>query len=151
MAQRCQNYEDRTGDVLIEPKMIGLFATERLVDTVRYAGLTEGDRILDLGCGYGSTLIACCETFGVQGLGVDISRNGMYVEFRDHKLEKANVDVSFFLATVSEKQVLTKGRVVWVNQGHPRPNLNMPQGFGVEFQLTSEESRAIISKYLEEN
>ncbi|PLY03315.1 MAG: hypothetical protein C0623_01755 [Desulfuromonas sp.] len=86
-----------------------------------------------------------------QGLGVDISRSGMYIEFRDKGLKKANVDLSFYLATISDKQVMIKGRVVWINQGHPRPNLSMPQGFGVEFQLIGEESKAIISKYLEEN
>lgn len=86
-----------------------------------------------------------------QGLGVDISRSGMYVEFRDALLEKSNVDVSFLLATISEKAVVAKGYIVWVNQGHPRPNLNMPQGLGIEFQLIGEESKAIINKYLEEN
>ena len=86
-----------------------------------------------------------------QGLGIDISRSGMYIEFRDKTVEKSNLDLSFFLATISEKQVLVKGRIVWVNQGHPRPNLHMPQGFGVEFQLASEESKAIIARYLEEN
>ena len=87
----------------------------------------------------------------LRGLGIDISRSGMYVEFRDRTLEKTNVDMKFFLATVSENQVVAKGRIVWVNQGHPRPNLTMPQGFGVEFQLLGDESKAIISRYLEEN
>lgn len=86
-----------------------------------------------------------------QGLGVDISRSGMYVETREKGLRKSNVDVDFLLATVSERVVRAKGRIVWVNQGHPRPNLGMPQGIGVEFQLVGEESRAIINKYLEEN
>lgn len=87
----------------------------------------------------------------LRGLGIDVSRNGMYVEFRDRDLVKSNVDLSFLLATVSEKPVFARGRIVWVNQGHPRPNLNMPQGFGVEFQMISEEAQAIINKYLEEN
>ena len=86
-----------------------------------------------------------------QGLGVDISRSGMYVEYRGNSLKKSNVDLSFLLATVSEKPVLAKGHIVWINQGHPRPNLGMPQGFGVEFQLLSEEAKAIVNKYLEEN
>jgi len=86
-----------------------------------------------------------------QGLGVDISRSGMYVEFRGQMLKKGNVDISFYLATVSDRPVAIKGVIVWVNQGHPRPNLSMPQGIGVEFQLFSEEAKAIINKYLEEN
>ena len=86
-----------------------------------------------------------------QGLGVDISRSGMYVETREKGFGKSNVDVDFLLATVSERKIRAKGRIVWINQGHPRPNLAMPQGLGVEFQLVSEESRAIINKYLEEN
>ena len=86
-----------------------------------------------------------------KGLGVDISRSGLYIEYRGRTLKKSNVDVTFLLATVSEKQVLAKGYIVWVNQGHPRPNLSIPQGFGVEFQSLSEESKAIVNRYLEEN
>lgn len=86
-----------------------------------------------------------------QGLGVDISRNGLYIEFREPIKEKGNVDVTFLLATVSEKPVVAKGRIVWINQGHPRPNLSVVQGFGIEFQIVSEEARAIIERYLEEN
>jgi len=86
-----------------------------------------------------------------QGLGVDISRSGLYIETREKGLKKSNVDVDFLLATVSERMVRAKGRIVWVNQGHPRPNLSMPQGIGVEFQIVDEESRAIINRYLEEN
>jgi len=86
-----------------------------------------------------------------QGLGIDISRSGMYVEYRGQELDKANVDLSFYFAMISEKPVKIKGRIVWVNQGHPRPNLSLPQGFGVEFQILNEEARAIIDRYLEEN
>jgi CheY-like chemotaxis protein len=86
-----------------------------------------------------------------QGLGVDISRNGLYIEFRTKIQKKENVDVTFLLATSSTKQVAAKGRIVWINQGHPRPNLGVVQGFGIEFQIITEESRAIIDRYLEEN
>jgi CheY-like chemotaxis protein len=86
-----------------------------------------------------------------QGLGVDISRNGLYIEFREKIQKKENVDITFLLATISTKQVAAKGRIVWINQGHPRPNLGVVQGFGIEFQIISEESRAIIDRYLEEN
>lgn len=91
------------------------------------------------------------DTVTDQALGVDISRSGMYVEYRGKKLKESNVDMTFLLATISEKPVQVKGRIVWVNQGHPRPNLSMPQGFGIEFQLIGEESRAIMNRYLEEN
>lgn len=86
-----------------------------------------------------------------QARGIDISRNGLYVEFREPIREKCNVDASFLLATISTKPVVTKGRIVWINQGHPRPNLTMPQGFGIQFQIISEEAHAIIDRYLEEN
>ena len=86
-----------------------------------------------------------------QGLGVDISRNGLYIEFREPIEKKDNIDVAFLLATISDKQVAAKGRIVWINQGHPRPNLGVVQGFGIEYQILSEESRAIIDRYLEEN
>jgi CheY-like chemotaxis protein len=86
-----------------------------------------------------------------QGLGVDISHNGLYIEFREPIKQKVNIDVSFLLATISEKRIAAKGRIVWINQGHPRPNLSVVQGFGIQFQIISEESRAIIDRYLEEN
>lgn len=86
-----------------------------------------------------------------QARGVDISRNGLYVEFREEIKEKTNIDVNFLLVTVSVKPVVAKGRIVWINQGHPRPNLSIVQGFGIEFQIVSEESRAIIDRYMEEH
>ena len=86
-----------------------------------------------------------------QGLGVDISRNGLYIECREPIEKKENIDVAFLLATISVKQVEAKGRIVWINQGNPRPNLSVVKGFGIEFQILSEESHAIIDRYLEEN
>lgn len=86
-----------------------------------------------------------------QARGIDISRNGLYVEFREPIKGKTNIDVSFLLVSVSVKPVVAKGRIVWINQGHPRPNLSIVQGFGIEFQIASEESRAIIDRFLEEN
>ena len=86
-----------------------------------------------------------------QARGIDISRNGLYVEFREPIKGKTNIDVSFLLVSVSVKPVVAKGRIVWINQGHPRPNLSIVQGFGIEFQIVSEESRAIIDRFLEEN
>ena len=86
-----------------------------------------------------------------QGLGVDISRNGLYIEFREPINEKTNVDISFLIVSISIKPVKAKGRIVWINQGNPRPNLSVVKGFGIEFQIISEESRAIVDRFLEEN
>ncbi len=49
-------------------------AQEAKLDLVcRKIGLKEGDRILDIGCGWGSFLAFAAERYGVRGLGVTIS------------------------------------------------------------------------------
>lgn len=83
-----------------------------------------------------------------QGMGLDISRQGLYVGTREPVAEDDRVKVDFFLPGVSSSRLRISGRVAWVNQGFPRPNLNLPQGFGVEFRLVSTRDAGIISDYI---
>jgi CheY-like chemotaxis protein len=84
-----------------------------------------------------------------QGRGVDLSLHGLYVEFRDEVPPQKLIEASFILPTVSPHRVRAKGRVAWVNQGFPRKNLSLPQGFGIEIHSIDMESVDVIKRFLE--
>lgn len=84
-----------------------------------------------------------------QGRGVDISLHGLYIEFREEVPPQKIIEFSFKLPSVSPQLVSAKGRVAWVNQGFPRTNLSLPQGFGVEIQSIDLESIEVIKRFLE--
>lgn len=87
---------------------------------------------------------------GFQGRGVDLSMHGLYIEFRDEVPPQKLVEVSFILPTISSHRIQAKGRIAWVNQGFPRKNLSIPQGFGIEFQSIDMGSVDVIRRYLEQ-
>jgi CheY-like chemotaxis protein len=84
-----------------------------------------------------------------QGLGVDISLHGLYVEFRDEVPPQNIIEATFLLPTISSHRVRVKGRVAWVNQGFPRRNLSLPQGFGIEIQSIDMESVDVVKRFIE--
>lgn len=86
-----------------------------------------------------------------RGRGVDISMNGLYVEFREEMHPDKRIELSFLLPTVSSHRVEAKGRVTWVNQGFPRTNMKMPQGFGVEIHAIDMQAAEVIRRYIEQN
>lgn len=86
-----------------------------------------------------------------QGRGVDLSLHGLYVEFRDEVPPQKLIEASFILPTVSPHRVHAKGRVAWVNQGFPRKNLSLPQGFGIEIHAIDMESVDVIKRFLEKS
>jgi len=86
-----------------------------------------------------------------QGRGLDISMHGVYIEYRDEIPPNSRVSASFLLPTVSSEKINILGRITWVNQGFPRRNMSMPQGFGIEIQSIDMNSVDIIRKYLEKN
>ncbi len=88
---------------------------------------------------------------GYQGRGVDISLHGLYVEFRDEIPPNSRVKASFLLPTVSAEMVEVSGRIAWVNQGFPRQNMALPQGFGIEVQSIDMSAVEVIRAYLEKN
>ncbi len=85
---------------------------------------------------------------GYQGMGVDLSDHGMYIQYRNpikkHKLLK----LVFSLPTDGSPTLEINGRIAWVNQGFPRPNLAVPQGFGVEFSRMAPDTIAQIQNFL---
>jgi CheY-like chemotaxis protein len=86
-----------------------------------------------------------------QGRGVDISQHGFYVEFRDEIPPNSRIRASFLLPTISAEKLEISGRISWINQGFPRQNMTLPQGFGVEIQSIEKGSVEIIRTYLEVN
>lgn len=82
---------------------------------------------------------------------VDLSLHGLYVEFREEIPPQKLIEVSFTLPTVSPRPIQAKGKVAWVNQGFPRKNLSIPQGFGIEIHAIDAESIDIIRKFIERN
>ncbi len=85
------------------------------------------------------------------GLGVDISLHGLYVEFRDEIPPNSRITASFLLPMISPKPIKISGRIAWVNQGFPRQNMSLSQGFGIEIQSIDMSSVDIISEYMERN
>ncbi len=86
-----------------------------------------------------------------QARGVDISLHGLYVEFRDEIPPNKRVKASFLLPTISSKKIEVSGRIAWVNQGFPRQNMGLAQGFGIEFHSIDMASVDIVKAYLDKN
>lgn len=86
-----------------------------------------------------------------QARGADISLHGLYVEFRDEIPPDSRIKASFLLPTISAKKVEVSGRIAWINQGFPRRNMTLPQGFGIEFQSIDMDSVDIIRAFMEKN
>jgi len=86
-----------------------------------------------------------------QARGVDLSLHGLYVEFREEIPPNSRVKASFLLPTISANIVELSGRIAWVNQGFPRQNMTLPQGFGIEIQSIDMSSVETIRTYLDKN
>jgi CheY-like chemotaxis protein len=86
-----------------------------------------------------------------QARGVDISMHGLYIEFRDEIPPNSRVKASFLLPTISPKKIEISGRIAWVNQGFPRQNMSLTQGFGIEIQSIDMDSVEIIQAYLDKH
>jgi CheY-like chemotaxis protein len=84
-----------------------------------------------------------------QAIGADISSHGLYIEFRDELPPDKQIRFNFILPTVSAHRITGTGRIAWANQGFPRSNLSLAQGFGVEIQAMDKESAAVIRSYLD--
>jgi len=84
-----------------------------------------------------------------QALSLDLSLGGMYLQYREDIEEDLQLTVSFMLPTVSPRKLELAARSAWVNQGFPRKNLGLPQGFGVEFHDVSGLDKEVIDDYLD--
>jgi len=85
----------------------------------------------------------------VQALSLDLSMGGMYLQYREPIAEGMPLELSFLLPTVSPRRLTLRARTAWVNQGFPRGNLGLPQGFGVEFLGISGLDKEVIADYME--
>ncbi|MDF1580615.1 MAG: response regulator [Desulfuromonadales bacterium] len=83
-----------------------------------------------------------------QGLSHDLSKNGVYVECREALKQGDHVYLSFLLPTISSHKIQARGRIAWVNQGFPRTNNSLPQGFGIEFQNLDSICRRMVEEYV---
>ena len=86
-----------------------------------------------------------------QGRGIDISLHGLYVEFRDEIPPDCRLKASFLLPTISARNIEITGRIAWINQGLPRGNMTLPQGFGIEILSIDMSSVEVIRSYMEKN
>jgi len=87
----------------------------------------------------------------IQGRGVDISRSGLYIEYRGEVPPGNRAEISFYLASVSPQKLSFPANVAWINQGHPRPNLSLPQGLGVAFDVIPGDMMTILDRFIADN
>ena len=80
---------------------------------------------------------------------LDVSMGGMYLQYRDPIDEGQCLTFTFTLPGASSKTLKLEGRIAWVNQGFPRKNLGLPQGFGIEFQHMTGFDKEIIADYID--
>lgn len=83
-----------------------------------------------------------------QGVGIDLSDGGIFLQSREDLPEKGNVRLSFQLQTPNSERIEVDGLITWVNQGFPRPHLGMPRGIGVQFRNLGSYDRSIIREYV---
>ncbi|PLY02203.1 MAG: hypothetical protein C0624_09085 [Desulfuromonas sp.] len=84
-----------------------------------------------------------------QALSLDLSFGGMYLQYREPIEKDLELTVSFMLPTVSPRKLELSARSAWVNQGFPRSNLGLPQGFGIQFENLSGLDKEVIADYLD--
>lgn len=84
-----------------------------------------------------------------RGRGYDLSLHGLYVEYRNELPPGRQVTVSFMLPTISAQRLEADCRISWINQGFPRKNLKLPQGFGLQFLSLKDAAAAIVKAYID--
>lgn len=83
-----------------------------------------------------------------QGVGIDLSDGGMFVQSMEDLPDKGHVRLSFQLQTDNAERIDADGFISWANQGFPRPHLGMPQGIGVQFRNLGSYDGSIIREYI---
>ena len=53
-------------------ELINPTSPEKVLQVGQAIGLKEGDRVLDMGCGFGELLVLWAERFGIRGVGVEV-------------------------------------------------------------------------------
>lgn len=78
----------------------------------------------------------------------DLSGEGMYLACRQAVQADELLRAVIVLPGAGGRQIDCRVRVAWVNQGFPRSNMNLPQGFGVEFQGLGLEAAGLVAQTL---
>jgi CheY-like chemotaxis protein len=79
----------------------------------------------------------------------DLSAHGAYINCRQALREGERVKVTMVLPGTGARVIECRGRVAWVNHGFPRPQLGLPQGFGLEFQDLDREVAEMLRDLVE--
>ena len=79
----------------------------------------------------------------------DISIKGIFVGSRCEVKIGARLALKFVLPTGGAGTIETAARVIWVNSGRGRRNLQLPVGFGVEFENIGEKEAGQINEFME--
>lgn len=78
----------------------------------------------------------------------DLSEGGMYIKSREPMTMGEVVRISMVLPGGNATVLECTARVSWINQGFPRPSLDLPQGFGLQFVQPSLALLAPIRTFL---
>lgn len=91
----------------------------------------------------------CCqfEHESIESVSGDLSQHGIYVQWRAPISSGTPVQVSFTLPS-GGPAIEGRGRIAWVNQGFPRTNLGLPQGFGVHFLQIAPAALAQLATFI---
>jgi len=103
----------------------------------------------DLRVPYRTTVLFLVDGKEVRGESVDLSENGIYVKFREPVPENASLRFSFAIGSNHEQVIEARGRVTWLNQGFPRANLNLPQGFGAEIKPLEPDQKVALKDWID--
>ncbi len=82
------------------------------------------------------------------GMTGDISVGGVYIATFDRLPEDGEIEIRFTLEKGSITQIVTKGRVAWLNSKSDPRCCNRPEGFGVEFTNIPDEKLLAIEEYI---
>ena len=77
----------------------------------------------------------------------NLGPQGMFIGYEGGMNEGDRVEINFLLAASGSSLIEAWGRVVWVNTG-PDRNMQMPEGFGVQFLGMTDESRRMIDRFI---
>jgi DNA-binding response OmpR family regulator len=79
----------------------------------------------------------------------NISVHGAYINSRRIPEQNERMRVIMVLPGAGAAVLECGGRVTWLNHGFPRPRLELPQGFGIEFEDVDEKMSRVLLDIVE--
>lgn len=83
-----------------------------------------------------------------QAKAININPTGMYLHSTESPQPGKRLRISFDLPDREPDLIECWAEVAWLNNGFPRHNLEMPQGFGVAFKLITKQHQGRIEQHL---